>query len=67
MKENLIESLEIIINKQQKVIDNLKILNNIQNNIIKKTKKKIKLNCLVFFLIGITFSLLFVMLYTILK
>jgi uncharacterized coiled-coil protein SlyX len=41
MKENLIESLEIIINKQQKVIDNLKILNNIQNNIIKKTKKKL--------------------------
>jgi hypothetical protein len=67
MKENLIESLEIIINKQQKVIDNLKILNNIQNNIIKENKKQIKLNCLVFFLIGITFSLLFVMLYTILK
>jgi hypothetical protein len=67
MSENLIESLQIMISKQQKLIDSLKNLNNIQNNMIDENKKEIKFYSLVSFLIGITFSLSFVILYTILK
>jgi hypothetical protein len=67
MSENLIESLQIMISKQQKLIDSLKNLNNIQNNMIYENKKEIKFYCLFSFLIGITFSLSFVILYTILK
>jgi len=67
MEENLIESLQIMINKQQKLIDSLKSLNKLQNNIIEENKKGIKFYSLVSFLSGIVIAFSFVLLFKILK
>ena len=67
MSENLIESLQIMISKQQKLIDGLKSLNKLQNNIIEENKNGIKFYSLVSFLSGIIIAFSFVLLFKILK